>query len=610
MIVITSCVIAPVVNADPGTDVRMAQYDGALTWRLRLEQVNGTYRELVPNAMMAYTESFNTNFTGTNAIYAQSSAYFKISKGSDSYIKESYITFYSTLTGKPMYLGSSYEQVKVTEKNGVYYLANGDKLSDTKVSLDSEYCKFSDIAVKKYTKKTETGAKDGFPTRYTIYINKRANSTYAISNGNNKVKAASADIKYDPNGATYTYTVGVGKIDMSGGTYSNNLSSQSTTQSLNTIASAFANPNLVGVVSTSNTAMFNYVESQQAFEIKDAFKRCDKNGSIFDIGLDWSMSSDSSGVFSTYTNYNAYRKYWSVPVKYAPSDEDVKIDFANNSVISNEIASPTTDVKVYVTATGTAPFGYRVGYTPYDNVDKDKNKYKDESKVNWVNTKTGIKPDTNKLGTESITFSEIGEYAVVVGVTDKKHSDYVYVCLHVDVKEYTAIEELDNQYGGNGANGGTEDESSVMPDRSQIAANRELTYVEQQKIDEINSMHQTEVELGIWSWVYTIASLCGICLLCYSLLLLVAYYVDTFNSFTDFSFLQLLTFGKMYPVGNKENIEHLNLPQDKGKVLYTTNATIWLSFCIGVIGAAVLMNVQSLILIFFNLSNWFNDLIS
>ena len=91
--------------------------------------------------------------------------------------------------------------------------------------------------------------------------------------------------------------------------------------------------------------------------------------------------------------------------------------------------------------------------------------------------------------------------------------------------------------------------------------------------------------------------------------LLVAYYIDVFNSFANFSILQRLTFGKMYPVGAKSNLEYVMDSNEKDGVVYVTNSKIWITFCLGVMLSAVLMNVQSLVLLFLQLSKWFDSIL-
>ena len=112
-----------------------------------------------------------------------------------------------------------------------------------------------------------------------------------------------------------------------------------------------------------------------------------------------------------------------------------------------------------------------------------------------------------------------------------------------------------------------------------------------------------------WSWVYIIMAVCGIVILVYSLLLIVAYYFDLFNSLTEVSFYHKLTFGNMYPVGSVANIEHLKLDEER-KVIYATHKTAWISFAIGVIASSILLNGRAVVVTFISLVNWFSNLIS
>ena len=103
-------------------------------------------------------------------------------------------------------------------------------------------------------------------------------------------------------------------------------------------------------------------------------------------------------------------------------------------------------------------------------------------------------------------------------------------------------------------------------------------------------------------------SLCGIIILVYSILLLLVYYFDLFNSITEVSLFHKLTFGSMYPVGSADNIEHLRIDGDS-KVIYATHKTVWSSFIIGVLASAVLLNGRTIVITFIRLITWFSELI-
>ena len=143
------------------------------------------------------------------------------------------------------------------------------------------------------------------------------------------------------------------------------------------------------------------------------------------------------------------------------------------------------------------------------------------------------------------------------------------------------------------------------PSREAIEANRELTHQEKIRVEEINADLHNKTERDIWSTLYTIIGLFGILILIYSMFILIAYYIDIFNSFTNFSILQFISFGRMYPIGSVHNIDVLGEPPKNVK--YINNVTIWFSFVIGVLASAILMNMHVIALAFISLSQWFNN---
>ena len=122
-------------------------------------------------------------------------------------------------------------------------------------------------------------------------------------------------------------------------------------------------------------------------------------------------------------------------------------------------------------------------------------------------------------------------------------------------------------------------------------------------------MNQAKAENDRWGIVYIVLAFFGMVILAYSLLLIVVYYFDLFNSLTEVSLYHKLTLGNMYPVGSASNIEHLNLDFE-GRVKYVTHKTAWFVFVIGVIASAVLMNGQKIVLLFLHIAYWFEYLIT
>ena len=150
----------------------------------------------------------------------------------------------------------------------------------------------------------------------------------------------------------------------------------------------------------------------------------------------------------------------------------------------------------------------------------------------------------------------------------------------------------------------------VYEEVSRVAADRKLKYSEERRIDELNKRIYNYREEEKWNIVYVILAFIGILVLTYSLLLVILYYFDLFNSFTEVSLLHKATFGRMYPVGSAKNIEHLNLGKGEKNITYVTHAKIWTTFSIGVIASALFLNMRFIVVSFIRLSVWFQDLIT
>lgn len=154
---------------------------------------------------------------------------------------------------------------------------------------------------------------------------------------------------------------------------------------------------------------------------------------------------------------------------------------------------------------------------------------------------------------------------------------------------------------------GTETSQQPFTEVSRETLERELTFEEQQRIEEINHDRELQQELNRWSALYTISAFVGILLIVYSMLLVVSFYFDVMNVFTDMSLLSLLTFGAMYPIGSNENM--LLVQRGKGdKRHYVSHTGIWLSFGIGVISASILIYMKSVIMTLIQISNYINNL--
>lgn len=144
---------------------------------------------------------------------------------------------------------------------------------------------------------------------------------------------------------------------------------------------------------------------------------------------------------------------------------------------------------------------------------------------------------------------------------------------------------------------------------SRTSADRELTFEDERRIDDLNYRINNHRESEVWNTLYVIVQFIGILFLVYTILLVLVYYIDIFNSLTEVSLLHKLTFGKMYPVGSARNIENLALNNDEKGIIYATHKTIWITFVIGVLASAVLINARTIVIDFIYLSSWFENLI-
>ena len=588
--IINSTVVA---TSDMGSMADMNQRTGVLKWTLSIQESNGTFKDLDSNT---YYIASPVTPTGAKSFAVDSNVQLSVKDIVKN--KEGAMVSATVLKSKKSDDFVRYADGKIVKikeyKNNKYYNYSGEDINEFSLILDN---KRIDIYKEKnkFTKTTMTIPEDGFPERYTIYVNKRSSQ--------NKYKNITIDsttgVKYDMDAKVFDYNVALPNMTNSA---QRNVGSNNFFQFEN----AFK---LSTVVAQSNTAMYNFLARKPCFDLGKCFTR---GKGFYDIGVNYQFND----TFSTYKeDFASYKRCWSVGVQSSGLASSVTVKLTNTSTVGDTKIAKNTELAYIISGTGIAPFEYKVTYVKEADVTEKDGKYtvKKDATIMDVAHETGVPLKTEagliKDGV-SIEFTENGTYYVIIALKDSK-SAFISKYFKVDV-----VDEKDLfLYGGNSQSsdskdGGTEEES-VIPDRTQIEAHRELTYEEQKKIDKINNDRQNAMEMGLWSWIYRFSFLCGICLLVYSLLLLVAYYIDVFNSFTDFSLTKTLTFGRMYPVGSRKNMESLNLSRDKdSKTYYTTNVTIWVSFCIGVLASALLMNAQTIIIAFLDLANWFNNILS
>lgn len=99
-----------------------------------------------------------------------------------------------------------------------------------------------------------------------------------------------------------------------------------------------------------------------------------------------------------------------------------------------------------------------------------------------------------------------------------------------------------------------------------VTVTQDLTYEDWKKMQVIRAGLERDKQ-GLFASVIRISALMfGIFLIIYSQLMIMAYFVDIFNTFFDLSLLNILTFHRMYPVASGEEIDYIR--SSKGGLKY------------------------------------------
>lgn len=390
---------------------------------------------------------------------------------------------------------------------------------------------------------------------------------------------------------------------------------------------------------------------------KEQFKK-----GYYYIALDYILGESINVQNETYDNasWNNGGTIHFVIIVKEKGDEEIAADFRNASTLSSnayalkkkeknddgsykDVDDDDAELLVCLKFSGGKSKIYKSEINIYDyanvvnNEDKIKNGEAKKSDIVSSTAKSLVHLSTNNLKLDNPSGGN-----KVASCDDKNFKTDVYGRVHIKLKDiggvgtyYAAIsvkpsEKDDNEYtrwvkfkitetkeeaeaeGAELIQGGSKEytrQESIYEERTAIEANRELTFAEERKIDTLNKELDNKLEMERWGLVYTIMALCGIVILVYSILMIVVYYLDLFNSLTEVSLYHKLTFGHMYPVGSADNLEHLRINEDS-KVIYATHKTAWGSFVIGVLASAILLNGRTVVVIFIRLINWFSSLIA
>lgn len=173
------------------------------------------------------------------------------------------------------------------------------------------------------------------------------------------------------------------------------------------------------------------------------------------------------------------------------------------------------------------------------------------------------------------------------------------------------ISEVSDGSNSLGTAGGTTSENSNVVEStvysrgdSPFKDGRELNYDEQKSVDRITAELSNEANSEQWSFVFIASAFLGILLLIYSISLLLGFYIDIFNVFTEFSVLGFLTGNALLGVASETEKKGINKENGKTAIKVISHKDIWLIFGVGIIFSTLLLNGQALMRIIIKLFNW------
>lgn len=139
---------------------------------------------------------------------------------------------------------------------------------------------------------------------------------------------------------------------------------------------------------------------------------------------------------------------------------------------------------------------------------------------------------------------------------------------------------------------------------------RQLTYDEQKRVDDIIEELNNENEMTKWGSLFSFVALAGLCLIVYSLILLLAFYIDILNTMTDFSIIGMLSFGRLHAVSSKAEQKSMKNSDDSGTRKYISHRDIWIIFAVGIMSSTLLLNGRVVYLWIVKLFNWIMGIFS
>lgn len=123
-----------------------------------------------------------------------------------------------------------------------------------------------------------------------------------------------------------------------------------------------------------------------------------------------------------------------------------------------------------------------------------------------------------------------------------------------------------------------------------------------QRFDEITDELSRGKQAKIYNAAFMICMIGGIIIIVYSILLIVCFFIDILNPFTERSLYNLLTFGRVMPLPTQEDVDSMG--GESGGTKYISHKGMITSFITGVVVGIILLNSRNIYIFIVNTYQW------
>lgn len=120
-----------------------------------------------------------------------------------------------------------------------------------------------------------------------------------------------------------------------------------------------------------------------------------------------------------------------------------------------------------------------------------------------------------------------------------------------------------------------------------------LTYEDWLSMQNIKSELENNKDMWLIRVLNVMAIVMGVFLIIFAILICLAYWIDIFNTLADFSILQFISFGNLYPVENKDLIPYVSESKSSTKYVTFKDVLIIAGICCGI--GIIFMNTFTLV---------------